>query len=209
MSEFRQLKSFPAYEISLEENEDNACYPYQIRNIKTKHVMKPSKSGRYVYVFLNTKSTMYHRILYDEGFIKKPDDFDPSRVYEVDHINRDKYDNRSNNLRCIPRAINARNKNEMPTIEELPANTYMVTGYNGKHSFKPNSYFYNPETNTMYRKLKHGNSRYKQKSDFRLYNDQRKCVLICRPQLLDVDYLGVVSRVEDIQRSIEIAKTNN
>lgn len=209
MSEFRPLKSFPAYEISLEENKNDACYPYQIRNIKTKHVMKPYKSGRYVYVSLNAKPKTYHRILYEEGLIHKPDDFDPSHVYEIDHVNHDKHDNRSNNLRCIPRSINARSKIKTQIIDELPANTYMVTGYNDKQSFKPNSYFYNPLSNTMYRKLKHGNPRYKQMCDFRLYNDQGKCTLICRPSLLDVDYLGIVQRIEDIQKCLELTKTNN
>ena len=72
--------------------------------IRIKPMTKAGTLGKdgYIRVFVDGKSYLAHRIVY----LMHHDEY----VGELDHINRNKTDNSIENLRCVPRSENARNK---------------------------------------------------------------------------------------------------
>lgn len=97
--EYRVIKNFPNYEVGEDGN---------IRNIKTKRIMKPYLQKGYYRITLMVekkvkKSAAVHRLLALE-FIPNPDN-----KPIIDHINRDKTDNRLCNLRWSTYKDNSNN----------------------------------------------------------------------------------------------------
>lgn len=70
------------------------------------------RNVRYILIYLNGYQYYAHRLawLYVYGYMPK----------EIDHINRDKCDNRISNLRSCNRAGNSRNQKRRATKEGLP-----------------------------------------------------------------------------------------
>lgn len=97
--EWKVIQQFPCYEVS-----DNG----QIRNSKSQRVLKPNvNNAGYYYVTLmrdGEKCTERIHQLVAQEFV---DGYEEG--LEIDHINRDKLDNRAANLRWITRSGNQRN----------------------------------------------------------------------------------------------------
>ena len=99
MTIWKQIQQYPGYEIS---NEG------QVRNMKTGRILKGHDAHGYQFVRLmhqngNLNQVKVHQLVaqyfvdgYEQGL-------------EVDHINRDTYDNRAENLRWVTRSQNLRN----------------------------------------------------------------------------------------------------
>ena len=91
----------------------------EIRNNKTKRILKGSISRGYRVIRLNDKQYFYHRII-AQMFIPNPD-----KLPQIDHINHDKLDNRIINLRWCSSSENCFNRTkinakELNLIDSLP-----------------------------------------------------------------------------------------
>ena len=111
-------------------------------------------SDGYVVCYLNQRKWKKHRLI-AEQWIEKIDG-----KTDIDHINRNRADNRIENLRWVCPSENTRNKSshlcvEYEFVDELPDDTIVVEKY-GKYSFENLYYcdnifyFYN---GIQYRKL--------------------------------------------------------
>ena len=90
-SVWEDVINHPSYEICL-------AYPHQIRKKATGRILKETlHENGYCSVTLDGKFYYKHRII-AEQFI--PND-EPGLKLQVDHINRNKIDNRINNLRWV------------------------------------------------------------------------------------------------------------
>lgn len=98
MSIWKEVKDYPNYEVS-----DDG----QVRNISTGITLKPWKNNSYLCITLcreGEKANFRIHRLVAEAFV---DGY--GRDLEVDHINRDRLDNRAINLRWVTRQDNQRN----------------------------------------------------------------------------------------------------
>lgn len=131
------------------EYEINTEFPYQIRRISNKKVIKENmQSNGYLRCYLNRKKFYKHRII-AEQFIPNP-----KGHKLVDHINRIRSDNRISNLRWVSASENARNKSSHLHIqyniidyEDAPDDLIPVEHY-GNHDFE--FYYYSIENNRFY-----------------------------------------------------------
>ena len=102
MEVFKEISGYPKYFIS---NEG------RIWSEISKHYLKPSKnnSGYYMINLFaangKRKKELVHRLV-ALAFVSNPNHYP-----EVDHINRNKEDNRAENLRWVNRSMNNKNKN--------------------------------------------------------------------------------------------------
>jgi hypothetical protein len=103
MKEFRKIPSLKfLYEI------DSAGV---IRNIKSKHVLKPFLSGGYYRVCIGNSANKANKKHYIHDLVAEcwlgPK---PAPEYEVDHIDRDKLNNDYHNLRWVTHSDNLKNR---------------------------------------------------------------------------------------------------
>jgi hypothetical protein len=100
MEEWKQIKEYPDYEISTMGN---------VRRIDDKKIMSVRDHTRYKYIHLRKngerKCSYIHRLV-ALAFIANQDE----TKIEIDHINRDRFDNRVENLRWCSKSENNRNK---------------------------------------------------------------------------------------------------
>lgn len=81
----------------------------RVRNNKTNHILKPWKKGKYLAVNLGLANPFVIHKLVAETFLE------PFEGYDIDHINRDKYDNRLVNLQYVSKSQNRCNTPALPT----------------------------------------------------------------------------------------------
>lgn len=102
MEEWKETERYPGYEVS------NLGH---VRNIRTKALAltKLTKNGGYLKCYLNIdgklKTPEIHRLV-AETFLSN--EYRPG--YVVDHINRDRTDNRVGNLRWVSKSENSKNR---------------------------------------------------------------------------------------------------
>lgn len=79
----------------------------QVRNKKTLKILKPYLSGKYLSIRFefNGKKQIIHQLV---GSVFLPSPTDENCV--IDHINRNKHDNRACNLRWVSRSVNSANR---------------------------------------------------------------------------------------------------
>ena len=112
--------------------EINTSYPHQVRKKSTLKIISEFEDNTgYMRLNLNRFKILKHRIIALQ-FI--PND-DPETKIQIDHINRDKLDNRIENLRWVTAKENLQNKSEYRTqpseyINELPENSIQIEDYN-------------------------------------------------------------------------------
>ena len=145
---FEVLRENADYEISVD-------YPYVIRKRANEHIVKEHiDNNGYIQLNLlekvNGKTVIHkylkHRLIAKQ-FIENPNDY----AY-VDHINRNRLDNRIENLRWCSSSENNKNRTSTRGVEydffdNIDDEAVVVTDY-GTHRFE--NYYYSPEEDSFY-----------------------------------------------------------
>ena len=146
---FEVLRENADYEISTD-------FPHVIRKRANGHIVSESINNNIGYIQLNLleqvngrtviHNYLKHRLIAKQ-FIENPDDLD-----YVDHINRNKLDNRIENLRWCSSSDNSKNKSSHKGVDyeffdEIDDEAIVVTDY-GTHRFE--NYYYVPEEDSFY-----------------------------------------------------------
>ena len=142
----------------LRENADYEIFtdfPHVIRKRANGHIVKEHvEHDGYVRLTLSEKvngrtvrHNYYKHRLVAKQFIENPDDLD-----YVDHINRNKLDNRIENLRWCSSSENNKNKSSHKGVDyeffdEIDEDAVVVNDY-GRHRFE--NYYYVPEEDSFY-----------------------------------------------------------
>ena len=143
MENYIDLKGFENdYEISIN-------YPYRIRNKKTNKIVSESINNGYIRVYLNREKYTKHKLIAKQ-FIDNP-----NNLPCVDHIDRNRANNRISNLRWVSYSENNKNKTSFKGIEYTyydyadfdDEDMIQVNQYN-EHEFE--DYYYNPKMNRFF-----------------------------------------------------------
>lgn len=108
-------------------------YPYQIRKIKNKRIIKEShNSSGYLCCRMNDKQYYKHRIIATQWIANDS----PETKKFIDHINHIRDDNHLENLRWVTQSENCKNKSEYRKakaiyLDELPDNCIPIEVYRG------------------------------------------------------------------------------
>jgi len=135
MITWQQLTNHDAYEILNE-------YPFTIRKISTQRIIKEHiEPSGCVRVWLNGKTFMKRRVIATQ-FIPNPEN-----LPYIDQKNRNRCDNRIENLRWVSRSENQFNQSSVHGVEyefvnEIPNKAIVVNKY-GEHLFEDLYYYDN------------------------------------------------------------------
>ena len=150
--EFEVLKFDSDYEIGIK-------YPHPIVKISTKKIVSECVDNGYYRVCINLKRVFKHRLI----AIQWIENDDPETKDQIDHINRNKLDNRIENLRWISQSENIKNrdkyqKQQCEYISKLPENSIKIDDYNG---IELDRYYYDTDSEKLYLQTVTKNVRYK------------------------------------------------
>ena len=110
-------------------------YPYPIyKRSNGYRVTESVHNDGYVRCWLGDHQYKKHRLI-AEQWLKNP-----HKLPQVDHINRNCYDNHLSNLRWVSSIRNTNNRSNQTFVNHIPKNAITVRKYNG-HTFK-DLYFY-------------------------------------------------------------------
>ena len=139
--EFIDLVNHPNYEIL-------NVYPFTIRRKDNKYVVSENIDDKGYYTLHLEHHALYkkHRLI-AEQFLENPDNL-PC----IDHINRDRTDNRLINLRWVSHSENSKNRTSTKGIiytfvDDIDEDSIMITDY-GKHKFE--DYYYDEKVDKFY-----------------------------------------------------------
>ena len=144
---FEQLRVNNDYEISVD-------FPHVIRKRSNGKIIKEHICNGYLKLNLservngrNIQHSFYKHRLIAMQFIENPNDFD-----YVDHINRNRLDNRIENLRWCSASENNKNRSSIHNVEyeffdDIDEEAIVVNDY-GQHRFE--NYFYVPDEDSFY-----------------------------------------------------------
>ena len=151
MTQQQQVNNGNIWEICVLDDayEINTEYPYYIRKRSNQRVISEHDNGNgYLRCYMSGRRYYKHRIIAYQ-WIDNPEDLE-----FVDHINRDRSDNRVENLRFVSRAENGINLTSYNGIaytlldyDEAPEDLIDVNVYN-QYDF--DNYYYSAETNRFY-----------------------------------------------------------
>jgi len=131
-----ELKFDNDYEIYTE-------YPYPIRKKSNSRILSECIASGYACVSLNRRRQYKHRLIAFQWI----ENNDSDNKNQIDHINRDKLDNRIENLRWCTSSENNKNKEKCfrqasEYLEEIPENIIEISEHDG---FKFKDYYYDIE----------------------------------------------------------------
>jgi len=96
----------------------------EVKNKVTSKILKPIKSGSYFLIKLHSKPYRIHRLV---GLLFFP--YIPVNV-EIDHINRNSFDNRAANLRWVSKSENNMNRNPSKSARSNTGEKYITKNGN-------------------------------------------------------------------------------
>ena len=145
--------------VTLIENEDyeiSTDYPYVIRKKANEQIVSEHINNNNGYIQLTLSKqvngiTVWHKYL-KHRLVAKQFIENPNNYAYVDHINRNKLDNRIENLRWCSSSDNNKNRTsscgvEYEFFDDIDDEAVVVTDY-GTHRFE--NYYYSPEKDAFY-----------------------------------------------------------
>ena len=139
-STWEPLKFDDDYEIYTE-------YPYPVRRIKTGHIVTEVNKNGYIKLKISGNYSFKHRLIALQFIVN--DDLDNKII--CDHINRNKLDNRIENLRWESHSDSNKNraqfeKRNYEYLDKMPSNVIEIVEYN---DFEFSDYYFDIDTKTI------------------------------------------------------------